>query len=107
MVDLLQNLSIITTIPKKDLERLVTKSEDIICHEVLNSVYDDGYIQLNIGIGTINIHVSGDDLQYKYIPSNQLEDKLKESIYSNESPLTISVEQELKNKMLRAYKELF
>ena len=107
MVNLIENLSKITTIPQQGIQNLVNKSEDIICHELLQRLGYDDFLEIDIGIGKLNILLMGDELYYKYIPSKEFENKLIDCIKSKKSPLTQAVENQLKSKMIKAYKELF
>jgi len=46
-------------------------------------------------------------LEYKFIPSDKLEDMIRSSLETGESPLQKQVENKITKRMLRIYKELF
>lgn len=107
MVNLVKDISTLTTIPVATLQKFVSLSESIISHAVFELVNTDNNItSINIGIGVLNIKVEAQSIQYKFIPSNKLEQLVRDTVVTKKSPLVTQVEDKLKDKVLNVYKEL-
>lgn len=107
MIDILKNVSKITSIPKTQLDGVMQKVGLCVAHEVLSLV--DGYdnaVELDIGIGTLRIMYVEDAISYKFIPSNQLEKMVISVAKTGESPLVDICEKTITDRILTAYKEL-
>lgn len=105
--DILNDLSILTTIPILNLNKLSTRSCEDMCHCVLESINSNEQVSsLDIGIGQIVVFVDDEQIKYKFLPSSEFEQMLIDSINSNKSPLTNTIEQSLQKRMINIYKEL-
>lgn len=109
MIDVLEKLSILTTIDAKTLSKLCEKASWCICDglylESLNNVYRCFF---DIGIGTVGIDYSaGDVVRYNFVPSKEFEKSVISTISNGESPLKGKVEQSLVRKITETYKDLF
>lgn len=105
MIDIIKNVSKITTIPTTDLKELCEKIVLCIGHET--SLLDDGEIsELDIGIGTLKIKYENDEISYKFFPSMSLEKVIIQAIKTGESPLTSICEEKMTKKLLATYKDL-
>ena len=108
MKDLINDLSILTTIPEYSLRDLVDKAVLSICHDVNENLMErDAYTQIDIGIGKITIGFEDDEIKYKFIPSLRLERAIKDVISTHEDPLQIELENSLMQRIKDTYKELF
>lgn len=108
MYNLNQDLSQLTTVPKLQLDNMVKTSLDIICHNVQESLSAKETITtIDIGIGTLYIKVEGEEIKYKFIPSHRLENGIKYTVTTGESPLIDAVANVLKDRICNTYKDLF
>lgn len=105
--NILNELSTVTTIPIKDLKNLSNRSNELICHGVLECVkLGDTEAVFDIGLGTVKISILDDELFYRFEPSTKLEKMLIESVSNNSDPLIKAVEDKITDRILRAYKDL-
>ena len=108
MKDALKDISTITTITYFSLQNLFNTLVDIISYDVQESFLDKQNIcEVDIGIGTLNILVTEDEIKYKFIPSKNLSGSIIQAIEHKDSPLIIKAEQSLSKKILNTYKDLF
>lgn len=106
MINILDDLSTLTTIPYVSLERLVDLSVACISHSVEDSLLDnETHTIVDIGVGKLGIKVEDNTILYKFIPSTKLEDSIKQTVLSGKSPLTLKVEETLKDKITKTYKD--
>lgn len=107
-MDLIKDLSVLTTIPTASLNKLVNKSNYCICYDVKeNLAKGENVTSIDIGIGTLSIILDDDSVYYKFKPSKDLENSLKSTIVNGENPLINVVDNTIKDKILNVYKELF
>lgn len=109
MIDLLNKLSIVTTIDKKALSKLAEKAEWCICDGIYTSSIENNYrCFFDIGIGTVGVDYSaGDEVKYKFIPSKELEKEVLSTIVNKKNPLVLKAEASLVHKITETYKDLF
>lgn len=105
--DSLEDLSVLTTIPKDTLNNLFKKINLCICDEVQDSSLKNEEIsKINIGIGYLIISNSEDQIKYKFIPSEDLENNVKETLIEGKNPLQRTLERNLVNRILKTYKDI-
>ena len=108
MINLNQDLSQLTTIPKLQFDNINKVQTNLICHYVAEALADqEPVVTVDIGIGAILIKVEGSEIKYKFIPSHKLENNIKYTVTTKESPLIEDVESIIKERICNAYKELF
>ena len=108
MTNLITDLSTVTTIPESALSRLCEKCENIISYSVYESMQDsEQVVSVDIGIGILYINIQEDIIEYKFVPSSNLEQKVLQTSEGKYKPLIGEVEKTLKNRILSVYKELF
>ena len=108
MTDIIEDLNILTTIPRSALEQLADKVEYIICHALFESISNKSDVtEIDLGIGYLNILNNGDCIKYKFIPSQRFEKRIIDTTKSTTSPLTEEIEATLKKKIMDVYKTLF
>jgi hypothetical protein len=104
----LKDISVLTTIPYFSLQNLFRTLEDVISYDVKESLLDkENICEIDIGIGTLNILVTEDEIKYKFIPSKTLSEAVINSVQHKDSPLVIKAEQSLSRKIMNTYKDLF
>lgn len=105
--DSLEDLSLLTTIPKDTIINLFKKLNLCICDEIQDSSLGNEEIsKINIGIGYLFISNSEDQIKYKFIPSKELEDSVKETLMEGKNPLQRTLEKNLVSKILNTYKDI-
>lgn len=108
MTDLIEDLKILTTIPRSAFEQLAEKIELIICHSLFESRQQGKAItEINLGIGYLNILNEEECIKYKFIPSSRFEKRVIESAKATSSPLITKAEDSLRAKVMDVYKNLF
>ena len=107
MTDLLHDISTITTIPKEALAKLVQKAEWCICNIVdENRLANNLISQIDLGFGSLLIKDGDDDIEYKFIPSTQLEEGIRSTLVDKKNPLKLKLEETLVDKILNTYKTI-
>lgn len=108
MNNLIQDLSTLTTIPEDALLKLKDKIIWVICDSAESELLSgEGLIKVDLGIGTLLLSISEDDeILYKFIPSANLEDALKETFINKKNPLKLKLEKLLANKIIKTYKDM-
>ena len=108
MRDGLKDLSTITTIPYHTLQKLFDKFSWIICDSVEESCMNNQeYASIDIGIGTIDIAVIDNSVQYRFVPSSKLEENIRSTIEDKKNPLVVATEEALVKRIIHAYKDFF
>lgn len=105
--DLMNDLSKLTTIPKNTLAKLSNIAQSIIASDVYTTMIKskDDVAEINLGLGILYIGIK-DNIQYKFVPSGDLEVLLKDTINNRVDPLKVKIEETLVNRILNAYKDL-
>ena len=105
MHSLIEDLSLLTTIPINSLNKLVNKSLWCICDCIDEATLSNqNIIDIDIGIGTISILLENDSVQYRFVPSKKLETSVKSTIVDGKNPLIEIAEDKLTKGMLEIHK---
>lgn len=108
MKDLIQDLSILTTIGKYNLDQLTSKSISVISHDVEESLRDSQDItSIDIGLGVLHILHKDNVIKYKFIPSKKLDDTIFNTYKNRESALVVEIDKALGERINNTYKDLF
>ncbi len=108
MIDLINDISKLTTIREDDLNKLVNKAIWCICNAINESELNhDNITEINIGIGKLIITSEDDMIKYNFIPSKKLEKYLIKTITENKNPLKLMLEKTLCSRITNAYKDIF
>jgi len=104
--NIITDISSATKIPVKVLNSISTK--EVLCigsaiHDAIEAKEDVAL--LNIGIGTLSVNIA--DGQCKFIPSQELKSTIKKCINNKIDPLEETLEQEIIDKLLKTYEEVF
>ena len=106
-VDLISDISLLTSVPYKTLKNLCDKSNECICHSILENVKDSNVETIiDIGIGNLTVIVDNDEIHYKFRPGSKLEEMLIDTISNNNDPLVTHIEKSLVSRILNTYKDL-
>lgn len=105
--DLLNDVSSLTNIKPKIIDKMESIAEYCICDYIDNlKLEDEDVMSVNIGIGTLNIAYIDNEIKYQFIPSESLEKNIVRTI-NGENVLKHSVECSLRNRVYNTYKDLF
>ena len=103
---MIEDVSLLTTIPQTTLEKLSGKVVYCICDSVEEATLkEDNSLALKIGIGTLRLEIKNDTVTYRFEPSKELEDSINRTIRDGKSPLENKVETTLVKKLLNTYKD--
>lgn len=107
MNNIIKDVSTLTTIPELNLTKLFNIINKCISHDIVECLKNNEDVCIeDIGIGNLVINLDSDELKFKFIPSQQLQTTVLNSIRYGESELVIEVEQLLKDKIINTYKSL-
>lgn len=107
MYSLIEDLATITTIPVASLQKLTTKAQYCICNDMVeNKLKNENLTEINIGIGTLQINVADNKMQYRFIPNDKFEKALKESWIDGKCTLKDELDRSLIFKILNTYKTI-
>ncbi len=107
MTNLIDDISTLTSVSKSVLNSMLSTSEAIICHSVVEYIADmEDYAEIDIGIGTLYIKSCEDGIHYKFLPSEHLEAAVSNSVRFRRSTLSKRVDDTLMRRITKTYKEL-
>ena len=104
--NIIEDLSTLTTIPVKTLERLTERLSWCLCNALQEALLKKELtVEANVGFGTISFGLEDDVLRYKFIPSPVLEESLRKLLLEGENPLVMTVEKTLATRVVKTYKD--
>lgn len=107
MNNTLTDLATLTNIPEKILEKLFQSIAYIICQAVLEDTLDESDItSIDLNFGILYIKHENSELKFKFVPSKDLEDNLKETITQKLNLMENTLTDKISVKLLEIYKEL-
>lgn len=110
MTDIINDLSLLTTIPTKTLDKLVRKTVFCICDAIVETkASEEDITSIDLGIGILYIkHTSttGSDVKYRFEPSSYLEKAVRNAVVNNKNVLDDVLLTSLGNKFADVYKDL-
>lgn len=107
MINIIEDLSKITEISEKDLNKLIIKSIWCICNSVAeNNLINKNLTELNIGLGKLLILDEDNVIKYKFIPSKLLEKNLIKTLTEGKNPLKMVLEKTLCSRIINTYKDI-
>lgn len=108
MIEALQDLATLTSIPKDKLDKLSQKIEWIIVDALANNKLSANQpLDIDIGIGTLQLIGTIDRLEYRFIPSTSLEKAIIKYLNTGENTLQLTLEKTLASRILDIYKDVF
>ncbi len=108
MSNLLTDLHVLTSIPRASFDKLTEKSIWCICSDVEESILKkENITKVDIGIGDLYIKLEDDMIKYKFIPSQQLEEAVKNTVLNGKNVLIDVVETTLAARFVNTYKDIF
>lgn len=107
MIDIINDISILTFISKLSLENLSNKAIECIAHGVQeNLISGENITEINLDFGKLYIKLEEEGIKYKFIPSKKLENAVRYACDTKESPLVLHAETKLKERIESTYKDL-
>ena len=104
-IDIADNLSSLTNVPKATLSSILEKESLCIAHGISELDAEDILIA-DIGIGSLSIGKTEDGIKYRFIPSKTLEENVNLS-FNGIDPLSKKLEESLSSRIVSTYKNLF
>lgn len=107
MVKIAEDISTLTTIPKTAIDDLFNTEQIAIGHCVYESLCSGEQVtSVDIGLGTLHIKVDSDDIRLKLEPSKRFSEMLQMCYDKEVDPLTLRIDESLKDRINKKYKEL-
>lgn len=103
-----EDVSKLTTIPQQEVQCVVNAIKDCICYALQESIKNkEDYADIDIGIGALCLNITEDGVEYKFVPSKDLENDIIYTAQHDCCPLVHKIEESIRNKIVGAYKEFF
>lgn len=109
MIDcsLLTELVTIHELNPNDVNELCDHIINLLCSNVLlNLESGENEIRVDVGFGYLIMRSFEDKVIYQFEPSQQLRDKLQETLTKNVDPLACELKSKIDKKLQQLYKEL-
>lgn len=105
MENVIEDVSVLTTIPETSLNKIFDRLEDAIIHGICE-LEDQNVYEADIGIGILILTFKDDEVNFKFNPSDRFKDKIEHALEDKEDALIKAVEQKLIYKIVNTYKDL-
>lgn len=105
-MDLIDKLSSLTTIPKLHLNKFKTSLLKIYSNDVYTKSMDNNIVELELFEGTLLITLEDDCVKYKFIPNEDFDKLIKDSLLHKEDKLVIAALDRLKSAFINTYKDI-
>lgn len=107
MNNVLEEVSLLTTIPEKTVEKFMQKFIYCMCEDLKEDILSGKSISdLDIGIGRIMIKYDENGIKYKFIPSQLFESNVITTLTTKENVMENFLNEALIKKFMDAYKDL-
>lgn len=107
MEKLIEDLSILTTIPEKTLTKISDKIIYCISDAIEESICENKNItEINMSIGTLYIKHTDDEIKYKFVPSDKLSKAVTDTVCNKLNLLEDVIENTIIEKVENIYKDL-
>lgn len=107
-MDIVQDISTLTTVQKSSIDRLCTQAVKCICYCVCEALSkNEKDLCLDIGIGNLFINIEDDAVRYRFEPSMFMDSNVIDSVLSGKNPVIDEIESSLLSKVNMTYKDLF
>ena len=101
------DVSKLTTIPIRSLDKLVSKVCWCICDATEETLLNGENIAVvDVGIGQLCIQIDSDEIQYKFIPSAKLEKYMIDTVVNKKNPMVVNLESTFVNRIVKTYKDM-
>lgn len=109
MINVIKDMSILTTIPEKTLNKFYKKMTFCICEGVAESLLDPdvSISSFDIGIGTLYIkHDTASNIKYHFEPNDFLAKSMNQTVANGANILEDTLNDALSKKFTEVYKDL-
>lgn len=107
MLNLLNDVAILTNVPEGLLKKFIPVCNYCISHKLYETCAEGKQESIiDLGIGELHIQIADDYLKYKFIPSKELEKLLIQALENDASPISCKLYKDLQCKIDKLYKEL-
>ena len=107
MVNLIDDLSVLTNVSDTTLSKFIPVANYSIGHAVHESQCTHSDVtEIDIWIGCLLLKIEDDCIRYKFVPSKELETTIIQTVGTHRSPIVTKIETNLQNKIDKVYKEL-
>ena len=107
-MDIVQDISTLTTVQKSSIDRLCTQAVKCVCYCICEALSkNEKDLCLDIGIGSLFINIGEDSVKYRFEPSMFMDNSIIDSVLSGKNPVIEDLESSLLNKVNTTYKDLF
>lgn len=107
MTDIIEDVSLLTTINKRNLNKLIDVAQYCINEAIEESLIESKTTSdINIGIGELHIQFLNNELKFKFIPSAKLREGIIDTIKGKQNSLELVLEHNLVDKITNVYKEI-
>ena len=102
-----KDLSSVTHIPHYTLETLFSKIPALVAHNIYEAtIEEEDEISIDIGFGNLLVSIAEDEVRMRFSPNRKLEQMIKDIMETKTDPLIASLEENLREKIESAYKNL-
>ena len=106
-MNIVKDLSTVTTISPASTQKILSKFQDCLCYAIQEALANkETQIELDIYVGKLMVEIIGNNIQYKFIPSNSFATDVCNTV-SGICPMFDKVENSIQGKIMSAYKELY
>lgn len=107
MRNIVEDVSVLSTIPDKTLYKLLNKVLYCISDAVLDDINNDVPVsELDLGIGTLYIKHEDGEVAYKFIPSADFSKAVNSTVKNKQNLLSNTLDKALVKKFLEVYKDI-
>lgn len=106
-MNVIDDLSTITSIPRANLTKLAQRIEWLICNAAYEaSLSDDNTAEVVLGFGKLIIRLEDNQIKYRFQPSKKLENTIIEAYEKGIDPIAKRAEEAVVGTIMKAYKDL-
>lgn len=107
MYDLLNDISVLTTIARYNLKSISDKVVTIVSHDIAESIKSKETVtSIDMGFGQLNITCIDGNVLYKFIPSSALRNAVERTYSTGNSDLVKEIDRELGRRVQNTYKDM-
>lgn len=108
MINIVSDVSTLTTIPEKTIDKFNKKIIYCICEGVQESrIANIPISEFDIGIGQLYIkHDVDGEIKYHFKPNDLLKKSIEQTVINNQNLLEITLNDALSKKFMEVYKDL-
>ena len=107
MSNIVKDVSTLTTIPEKTLNKVGQKFIYSICEQIQEDLLEEREMsELDLGLGILYIKYVGDEIKYKFVPNPDLEKAVYNTVVKKLNLMESALNEALAKKFIDVYKDL-